>query len=193
MSRVVAPAFTAPIEVVEPLQRGVVGVLLLLARLLADAIGAVIAGLVAVPGQRRQIHEHDVAGLDDAVGEIAPVRPGVGAGRHDDVLDVLHAGDVVEILHQMRGHLVLGDAGAQELHAFPMRGVADGADDAEAFLLVLALDGARVHHRAHAVGPVDIVLLEDVDHVDVDEVDAELLAGDAVFLHRLQHRLGELG
>ncbi len=91
----------------------------------------------------------------------------------------------------MRGHLVLGDAGAQEFHAFPMRRVADGADDAEAFLLVLALDGARVHHRAHAVGPVDIMLLEDVDHVDVDEVDAELLAGDAVFLHRLQNGLGE--
>ena len=54
------------------------------------------------------------------------------------------------------------------------------------------LDGARFHHGGHAVGPVDVVLLEDVDHVDVDEVDAELLAGDAVVLHRLQHRLGEL-
>ena len=123
--------------------------------------------------------------------KVAPVRPGVRAGRHNHVFDILHARDIVEILHQMRRHLVLGDAGAQEFHAFPVRGVADGADDAEAFLLVLALDRARVHHRAHAVGPVDVVLLEDVDHVDVDEVDAELLTGDAVFLHRLQHRLGE--
>ncbi len=55
-----------------------------------------------------------------------------------------------------------------------------------------ALDRARLHHRGHAVDPVDVVLLEDVDHVDVDEVDAELLAGDAVVLHRLDHRLGEL-
>src|ERR1700722_4043456 len=180
-------------RVVEPLERGLVGVFLLLARLLADAIGAVIAGLVAVPGKRSQIHEHDVAGLDDAVGEVAPVRPGVGAGRHDHVLDVLHSGDVVEVLHQVRGHLVLGDAGAQELHAFPVRRIADRADDAEALLLVLALDRARFHHRGHAVDPVDVVLLEDVDHVDVDEVDAELLPGDAVVLHRLDHRLGELG
>ena len=59
-----------------------------------------------------------------------------GPGRDDDVLDVLHAGNVVEIFHQMRGDLVLGDAGAQEFHALPVRGVADGADDAEAFLLV---------------------------------------------------------
>ena len=53
------------------------------------------------------------------------------------------------------------------------------------------LDRARVHHRAHAVGPVDVVFLEHVDHVDVDEVDAELLPGDAVVLHRLQHGLDE--
>src|SRR3984885_11513707 len=178
-------------RIVEPLQRGLVSVLLLLARLLADAIGAVIAGLVAVPGQRRQIHEHNVAGLDDAVGKIAPVRPGVRPRRDDDVLDVFHAGNVVEILHQMRGHLVFGDAGAQEFHAFPVRRVADGADDAETFLLVLVLDRARVHHRAHAVGPVDIVLLKNGDHVDVDEVDAEFLPGDAVLLHRLQRRLDE--
>src|SRR5262249_60551829 len=37
-----------------------------------------------------------------------------------------------------------------------------------------------------------VVLLEDVDHVDVDEVDAELLASNTVFLHRLQQSLGEL-
>ena len=63
--------------IVEPFQRGRVNVLLLLGRLLAHAIRPVIAGLVAVPGQRREIHEHDVARLDDAVGEIAPVGPGV--------------------------------------------------------------------------------------------------------------------
>src|SRR6266852_2262546 len=179
-------------RVVEPLERGLVGFLLLLRRFLADAVGAVIAGLVAVPGERGQIHEHDVAGLDDAVGEVAPVRPGIRAGRHDHVLHVLHAGNPVEVFHQMRGHLVLGDAGAQEFHAFPMRRIADRADDPETFLLVHALHRARVHHRGHAVDPVDVVLLEDVDHVDVDEVDAELLPGDAVVAHRLQHRLGEL-
>jgi hypothetical protein len=61
-----------------------------------------------------------------------------------------------------------------------MGGVADRADDAHAFLLVDVLDRARLHHRRHAVDPVDLLLLEDVDHVDVDEVDAELLPGDAV-------------
>ena len=93
----------------------------------------------------------------------------------------------------MRGHLVLGDPGPQKLHALPMSGVADGADDAEALLLILALDRARLHHRRHAVRPIDAVLPEDVDHVDVDEVDAELFARDAVFAHRLHHRAGELG
>src|SRR5262249_2842989 len=67
------------------------------------------------------------------------------------------------------------------------------ADDAEALLLVFTLDRTRFHHRRHAVDPVDVVLLEDVDHVDVDEVDAELFAGDAVLAHRLHHGAGELG
>ena len=53
----------------------------------------------------------------------------------------------------MRGDLVLGHAGAQKFHAFPMSGVADGADDAEAFLLVFALDRARVHHGASCRRP----------------------------------------
>src|SRR3989475_8261078 len=132
-----------------------------------------------VPGERGQIHEHDVAGLDDAVGEIAPVRPSVGAGRDDHVLDVLHAGNAVEIFHQVRRDLVLGDAGPQELHALPVRGVADRADNAHAFLLVGVLDGARFHHRRHAVDPVHLLVLENIDHVDVDEVDCRPAAGAA--------------
>ena len=92
----------------------------------------------------------------------------------------------------MRGHLVLGEPGLQELHALPMGGVADRADDAHAFLLVDVLDRARLHHRGHAVDPVDVLLLEDVDHVDVDEVAAELLPGDAVALHLVDDGIGEL-
>src|SRR5262249_35609104 len=159
---------------------------------LTDARGTVRAGFGAVPGKRGQVHEHDVAGLHDAVGEIAPVRPGVGAGRDDHVLHVLHAGDVVEIFHQVRRDLVFGDAGPQELHAFPVRGVADRADHAHTFLLVGILDGARFHHRRHAVDPVDLLVLENVEHVDVDEVDAELLSGDAMALHLVKDRVGEL-
>src|SRR6266566_3474604 len=180
-------------RVVEPLQGFRVGVLLLLRWLFADAISAVIAGFVAVPGQRGQIHEHDVTRLDDAIGEIAPVRPGVRTRRNDHVLDVLHAWDVVEVLHQMRRHLVLGNAGTQELHAFPVGGVADRADDAHAFLLVDVLDRTRLHHRRHAVDPGDVLVLEDADHVDVDEIDTELLAGDAVALHFFDDGVGELG
>src|SRR5215831_314755 len=180
-------------RVIEPLQSFLVRILLLLRRLLADAIGAVIAGLVAVPGQRGQVHENDVAGLDDAIGKIAPVRPGVRTGRDDHVLDVLHAGNIVEVLHEMRRHLVLGDAGAQELHAFPVRGVADGADDAHAFLLIDVLDGARFHHRRHAVDPGDVLVPENANHVDVDEIDAEFLSGHAVALHFLDDGIGELG
>jgi hypothetical protein len=101
------------------------------------------------------------------------------------------SGNAVEIFHQVGRHLVLGDAGPQELHAFPVGGVADRADDAHAFLLVLVLDRARLHHRGHAVGPFDLLVLEDVDHVDVDEIDAELLAGDAVALHLVEDRVGE--
>ncbi len=93
----------------------------------------------------------------------------------------------------MRGHLVLGDAGAQEFHAFPVRGVADRADDAHAFLLVDVLDGARLHHRRHAVDPGDVLVLENADHVDVDEIDTELLARDAVALHLFDDGVGELG
>ncbi len=164
-----------------------------LRRLLADAVGAVIAGLVAVPGERGQIHEHDVAGLDDAVGEVAPVRPGVRAGRHDHVLDVFHAGNVVEIFHQVRGHLILGDAGAQELHALPVRGVADGADDAEAFLLVRVLDRARFHHRGHAVDPVDVVLLEDLIMLMSTKSTPSFCPATPLSFIACNDRLGELG
>ena len=47
--------------------------------------------------------------------------------------------------------------GLQEFHALPVGGVADRADHAHAFLLVLVLDRARLHHRRHAVGPVDLL------------------------------------
>ena len=60
----------------------------------------------------------------------------------------------------MRGHLVFGDPRPQEFHRFPVRGVADGADDAEALLLVDVLDGARLHHRRHAVDPIDPAFLK---------------------------------
>jgi hypothetical protein len=60
------------------------------------------------------------------------------------------------------------------------------------FLLVDVLDRARLHHRSHAVGPGDPLFLEDLDHVDVDEVAAELLAPDAVPLHLFDDRVAEL-
>ena len=108
-----------------------------------------------------------------------------GPGGHDHVLDVLHAGDGVEVLHDVRGQLVLGDAGLQELHELPVRAVADRADHAQALLLVDVLDRARLHHRRHAVGPVDLLVREDLQHVDVDEIHAELGAGDVGLLHLL--------
>ena len=80
---------------VQPLERDGVVVLLLLVRFAADHVGAVVAGLVTVPGERRQIHEDHIAGLDDPVGKIAPVRPGIQPGRNDHVFDVLHARYVV--------------------------------------------------------------------------------------------------
>ena len=45
----------------------------------------------------------------------------------------------------MRRHLVLGDAG-RGISCIPSARVADGADDAEAFLLVHVLDRPRFHH-----------------------------------------------
>ncbi len=72
-----------------------------------------------------------------------------------------------------------------------MRGIADGADDTHAFLLVDVLDRAGLHHRGHAVDPVDLLLLENADHVDVDEIDAELLAGNSVTLHFVKNCVSE--
>ena len=92
----------------------------------------------------------------------------------------------------MPGHLVLGDPGSQEFHRLPVSRVADGADDPQALLLVLVLDCPRLHHGRHPVGPLDLRLLEDLQHVDVDEVDAELLPGHAVALHLFQDRVAEL-
>ena len=92
----------------------------------------------------------------------------------------------------MRGQLILGQARLQELHEFPVSGVTDCADLTEAFLLVLVLDRTRFHHRRHAVSPVDLRLFEDLDHVDVDKVDAELHAFDAALFHFLLDRVGEL-
>src|SRR5260370_25591436 len=100
-------------RMVEPLESRGVTVLLLLCRLLAHAIGAVIAGFVAVPREGGQVHEHDIAGLDDAVGEVAPVGPRIETRGDDDVLDVLHARDRIEKLHDVRRHLVFGEAGLE--------------------------------------------------------------------------------
>ena len=178
--------------VVQPLQRRCVDVLLLLRRFLAHAVSAVVTGLVTVPGQRGQIHEDDVAGLDDPVGEVAPVGPGIGTRGDDDILHVFHSRNVVQVLHDVRGHLVLGDAGLEKLHRLPVRAVADGADDAQALLLVFVLDSAGFHHRRHAVSPVDAGVLERAQEIDVDKVEAHLLARDVALLHLLQHGVGEL-
>ena len=93
----------------------------------------------------------------------------------------------------MRGHLILGQARLEELQALPVRGVADGADHAHALLLIDVLDGARLHHRGHAIDPVDTLVLEHLDHVDVDEVDAQLHSGNIALLHLLLDAFGELG
>src|SRR5437870_12716058 len=59
--------------VVEPPERGGVVVFHLLRRLLPDAVRPVVAGFVAVPRERREVHEDDLAWLDDAIGKVAPV------------------------------------------------------------------------------------------------------------------------
>src|SRR3984893_19562526 len=123
--------------------------------------------------------------------EVAPFGPGVGPEEYDHALTALHPGNAVEIFHQMGGHLVFGDPGPQEFHALPVRGVPNSTNDAHALLLIDIFDGAGLHHRRHAIHPVDLLLLEDVDHVDVDEIDTELLAGDAMALHLVKYRVGE--
>jgi hypothetical protein len=49
-----------------------------------------------------------------------------------------------QVLHDMRGELVLGAPRLEELHELPVRGVADRADHAQRLLLVLVLDRARL-------------------------------------------------
>ena len=93
----------------------------------------------------------------------------------------------------MRGELVLSETGLQEFHEFPMRGVANSADDAHAFMLVLILDRAGFHHGRHAVGPLDLGFLEDLDHGDVDEIDTQGHAIYAALFHLLLDGVGELG
>src|SRR5262249_6647517 len=56
-----------------------------------------------------------------------------------------------------------------------------------------ALDRARFHHRRHAIGPSDVLFIEDLDHVDVDKIDAELLPGNTMTAHLLDDRISELG
>ena len=60
------------------------------------------------------------------------------------------------------------------------------------FLLVDVLDRPRLHHGRHAVGPLDLRVVELVQHVDVDEVDAERLVGHVVAAHLLHDGVGEL-
>src|ERR1700733_14854191 len=59
-------------------------------------------------------------------------------------------------------------------------------------MLVLILYGARLHHSGHAVAPLDLFVLENLDHVDVDEIDTQLHALHAALLHLLLDGLGKL-
>ena len=56
---------------------------------------------------------------------------------------------------------------------------------------LIELGGLRFHYRSHTVDPSDVLFLENLNHVDVDEVNAELLAGDAVAGHLFDDRVGE--
>jgi hypothetical protein len=71
--------------------------------------------------------------------------------------------------------------------------VADRPDHLEGLDLVGALDRPGFHHRRHAVGPVDLALIEVLDQVDVDEVDPERLIPDARLLEVVEERVHELG
>jgi hypothetical protein len=84
------------------------------------------------------------------------------------------------------------ESGLEELHAFPVCGVANRTDHAHAILFVFVLDGPRLHHRRHAIDPIDAHILEDLDHVDVDEVNAKLHARNVTLLHLLNNGVGEL-
>ena len=92
----------------------------------------------------------------------------------------------------MGRHLVFGEAGLEEFHAFPVCGIADCTDHAHALVFIHILDGSCLHHGCHAVDPVDLRILEDLDDVDIDEIDAELRSGDAALFHFLQDRIREL-
>src|SRR5947209_10602125 len=63
---------------IEPFISDVVIIPLLLCRFLSQAVRAVHAALVTVPSDRGHVDDHEVAGLDDAVGKVPPVGPTVG-------------------------------------------------------------------------------------------------------------------
>src|SRR2546428_7101270 len=162
-------------RVPEPLVGLVISPLHLVRRLATDAVRPVHASLEAVPRERGEIDDHKLPWPDDPIGKVAPVWPGVWARGNDDVLDVFHSWDRVEVLETEGCHFVLHEPGLEEVGELVVERVADRADDLERFDLIGALDGASFHHRAHPVGPFDARSFEGFDHVDVDEVDPERL------------------
>ena len=82
--------------------------------------------------------------------------------------------------------------GSDEMGNGRVAGVADGGDDAHRLQLVLVFDSARFDHGRGTVCPVNFRLFEGVDHIEIDEVDAQGGFLDVVLSQLFHDRVGEL-
>ena len=82
-------------------------------------------------------------------------------------------------------------SGFEEMRDTGVAGVADGGDDTHRFQLIVIFDRARLHHGRGTVGPVDFRLLEGVDHVKINEVDAHRCLFHVILPQLFNDRIGE--
>src|SRR5487761_429311 len=135
------------------------------------------------------VHDDQITLPNQLVGRPPPVRAGVAAGSHDDVVDDLAPALQHELVH-FRFDFALAHAGLQPLVLdLPHGRVANARGLLEQFDLIAGLHHARRRNRRPPINHPDACLLESLQSRHVEVVDADSFLGHAVLFQHFEDAL----